>query len=118
MVNALSTHAEEAYADIKDEKGKEICKKIFFKMPKYLLSLLFLCLTSTMWSQSQQEKLEQRKAQIQKEIRETLAIQKENPFTNHLEIETYTWGVLPPAFQVPMAESISREIKTITDLLG
>ncbi|MFC3334899.1 murein hydrolase activator EnvC family protein [Flavobacterium palustre] len=39
-------------------------------MPKYLLSLLFLCLTSTMWSQSQQEKLEQRKAQIQKEIRE------------------------------------------------
>ncbi|MFA9192382.1 peptidoglycan DD-metalloendopeptidase family protein [Flavobacterium sp. FZUC8N2.13] len=39
-------------------------------MPKYLLSLLFLCLTSTMWSQSQQEKLEQRKAQIQREIRE------------------------------------------------
>ncbi len=54
----------------------------------------------------------------QKEIRETLAIQKASPFTNHLEIETYTWGVLPPAFQVPMAESISREIKTITDLLG
>jgi septal ring factor EnvC (AmiA/AmiB activator) len=39
-------------------------------MPKYLLSLLFVCLTSTIWSQSQQEKLEQRKAQIQKEIRE------------------------------------------------
>lgn len=39
-------------------------------MPKYFLSLLFVCLTSTMWSQSQQEKLEQRKAQIQKEIRE------------------------------------------------
>jgi hypothetical protein len=54
----------------------------------------------------------------QKEIRETLAIQKASSFTNHLEIETYTWGVLPPAFQVPMAESISREIKTITDLLG
>jgi hypothetical protein len=54
----------------------------------------------------------------QKEIRETLAIQKTSPFTNHLEIETYTWGVLPPAFQVPMAESISREIKTIQDLLG
>lgn len=54
----------------------------------------------------------------QKEIRETLAIQKASPFTNHLEIETYTWGVLPAAYQVPMAESISREIKTITDLLG
>lgn len=39
-------------------------------MPKYFLSLLFVCLTSTMWSQSQQEKLEQRKAQIQKEIRD------------------------------------------------
>ncbi|WP_164905439.1 murein hydrolase activator EnvC family protein [Flavobacterium sufflavum] len=39
-------------------------------MPKYFLSLLFVCLTSTMWSQSQQEKLEQRKAQIQREIRE------------------------------------------------
>jgi sugar phosphate isomerase/epimerase len=54
----------------------------------------------------------------QKEIRETLAIQKENPFTNHLEIETYTWGVLPAAFQVPIADSISREIKTIQELLG
>lgn len=39
-------------------------------MPKYFLSLLFVCLTSTIWSQSQQEKLEQRKAQIQKEIRD------------------------------------------------
>jgi hypothetical protein len=54
----------------------------------------------------------------QKEIRETLEIQKSSPVTKHLEIETYTWGVLPAAFQVPMAESISREIKTITDLLG
>lgn len=40
-------------------------------MSKIFLSLLFLCLTSSMWSQSsQQEKLEQRKAEIQKEIRE------------------------------------------------
>ena len=39
-------------------------------MPKYFLSLLLVCLTSVMWSQTQQEKLEQRKAQIQKEIRE------------------------------------------------
>jgi hypothetical protein len=54
----------------------------------------------------------------QKEIRETLAIQKASPFTNHLEIETYTWGVLPAAYQIPMADSISREIKTIQDLLG
>ncbi len=40
-------------------------------MPKFLLSILFLCLTSLGWGQeSQQEKLEQRKAQILQEIRE------------------------------------------------
>jgi septal ring factor EnvC (AmiA/AmiB activator) len=40
-------------------------------MPKFLLSLLFVFLTSLSWSQdSQQEKLEARKAQIQREIRE------------------------------------------------
>ena len=40
-------------------------------MPKFLLSLIFICTTSLLWSQdSQQEKLEARKAQIQKEIRE------------------------------------------------
>ena len=40
-------------------------------MPKFLLSLIFIGMTSLLWSQtSQQEKLEERKAQIQKEIRE------------------------------------------------
>ena len=40
-------------------------------MPKFILSLIFICLTSVAWSQtSQQEKLEERKAQIQREIRE------------------------------------------------
>ncbi len=40
-------------------------------MPKFLLSLLFVFLTSLSWSQSsQQQKLEQRKAEIQKEIKE------------------------------------------------
>lgn len=29
MSKALSLHAEEAYADIGDEKGKEVCKKLF-----------------------------------------------------------------------------------------
>ena len=44
-------------------------------MSKFLLSLIFLCLTSLLWSQdSQQEKLEARKAQIQKEIRENEAL--------------------------------------------
>jgi septal ring factor EnvC (AmiA/AmiB activator) len=40
-------------------------------MPKFLLSLIFISMTSLMWGQAtQQEKLEERKAQIQKEIRE------------------------------------------------
>lgn len=40
-------------------------------MPKFILSLLLLLITSFSWSQiSEQEKLEQRKAQIIKEIRE------------------------------------------------
>lgn len=40
-------------------------------MSKFILSFVFICLTSVLWSQtSQQEKLEERKAQIQKEIRE------------------------------------------------
>jgi hypothetical protein len=43
------------------------------------------------------------------EIIKTLNIQKQKPFTNHLEIETYTWGVLPTEFQVPLNESIVRE---------
>ena len=40
-------------------------------MPKFLLTLLLIFATSFSWSQdSQQEKLEKRKAEIQREIRE------------------------------------------------
>ncbi len=40
-------------------------------MPKFLLSLVLICATTFVWAQdSQQEKLEQRKAQIQQEIRD------------------------------------------------
>ncbi|MEN2398453.1 peptidoglycan DD-metalloendopeptidase family protein [Flavobacterium sp. MC2016-06] len=40
-------------------------------MPKFLLSLIFICATTFMWAQdSQQEKLEQRKAQILQEIKD------------------------------------------------
>ncbi|QSW91277.1 MULTISPECIES: peptidoglycan DD-metalloendopeptidase family protein [Flavobacterium] len=40
-------------------------------MPKYLLSLIFVCATTFVWAQdSQQEKLEQRKAQILQEIKD------------------------------------------------
>ena len=54
----------------------------------------------------------------QSEIIKTLAIQKEKPFTNHLEIETYTWAVLPKEVQVPLNESIIREINWVKSVLG
>ena len=41
-----------------------------FTMPKIILTFILLFLSSQMWSQQDQEKLEQRKAQIQKEIKE------------------------------------------------
>ncbi|MEA5457402.1 metabolite traffic protein EboE [Arcicella sp. LKC2W] len=53
----------------------------------------------------------------QSEIIKTLAIQKTKPFTNHLEIETYTWGVLPSEVQVPLNESIIREIAWVQRIL-
>jgi len=53
----------------------------------------------------------------QSDIVDTIAIHKEKPFTNHLEIETYTWGVLPPEVQVPLNESIAREISWVKGLL-
>ncbi|MDD5150264.1 MAG: peptidoglycan DD-metalloendopeptidase family protein [Flavobacterium sp.] len=63
-------------------------------MPKFLLSLIFIAMTSLMWSQStQQEKLEERKAQIQKEIRENEALlqsvkKKEKSAVNVFMIQT------------------------------
>lgn len=49
----------------------------------------------------------------QASVVETLHRQRFAPFTNHLEIETYTWAVLPPDLQAPISESISREIEWV-----
>ncbi len=49
----------------------------------------------------------------QASVVETLHRQRTAPFTNHLEIETYTWGVLPSDLQAPISESISREIEWV-----
>ncbi|GAB3927419.1 metabolite traffic protein EboE [Mucilaginibacter myungsuensis] len=54
----------------------------------------------------------------QSDIREVLAIWKEQPFTNHLEAETYTWGVLPAELKIPMANSISRELNWVIGQLN
>lgn len=54
----------------------------------------------------------------QSEIVKTLAIQKKKPFSNYMEVETYTWGVLPEAIQKPIGESIVRELKWVQDILN
>lgn len=54
----------------------------------------------------------------QSDIVETIKVHKNMPFTHHLEIETYTWGVLPTEFQAPLNESIIREINWVKGLLN
>ena len=49
----------------------------------------------------------------QADIVKTLNVQKATPFTKHLEVETYTWGVLPAAIQKPIGESIVRELEWV-----
>ncbi|MDQ3539859.1 MAG: metabolite traffic protein EboE [Chloroflexota bacterium] len=48
-------------------------------------------------------------ASTQDTIRETFALLQEQPFTNHLEIETYTWDVLPRELKEDLLTSIGRE---------
>jgi sugar phosphate isomerase/epimerase len=54
----------------------------------------------------------------QSDIVETIKVHKNKLFTQHLEIETYTWGVLPTEFQAPLNESIIREINWVKGLLN
>lgn len=54
----------------------------------------------------------------QGDIVKTLAIHKERPFSSFLEVETYTWGVLPEDMQKPIGESIVREIEWVKKILG
>ena len=46
-------------------------------------------------------------------VREVLALAARTPFTTHLEIETYTWDVLPPGLKIDLLESIAREYEWV-----
>ncbi len=46
----------------------------------------------------------------QQEILEVLEYLKRHPVCNHLEVETYTWEVLPPGLKEALPASISREL--------
>jgi len=53
----------------------------------------------------------------QKDIEEVLAIQRDLPFTLQLEVETYTWEVLPEDMRLPLAESIIREMEWVIRII-
>ena len=53
----------------------------------------------------------------QSDIEKVLAIHDRAMFTFHLEIETYTWEVLPEGLRLPVADSIIREIQWVVDII-
>ncbi|MGZ5220059.1 MAG: metabolite traffic protein EboE [Chitinophagaceae bacterium] len=54
----------------------------------------------------------------QPDIITVLDLHKQHPVTQHLEIETYTWDVLPDALKLPMTDSIIREMQWVSALLS
>lgn len=53
----------------------------------------------------------------QDDITALLELQKNKPFTSHLEVETYTWEVLPEQIKLPIAQSISNELNWVINIL-
>lgn len=53
----------------------------------------------------------------QQDIETVLKLHKEEPFATHLEVETYTWDVLPEAVKLPIGESITRELEWVLERL-
>ena len=49
----------------------------------------------------------------QDDIVEVLRLQAERQFTNQMEVETYTWGVLPDELKKDLVDSIEREMKWV-----
>lgn len=54
----------------------------------------------------------------QQDIKKLLAIHQQQPFTSHLEVETYTWEVLPEEKKLPLTESIIRELQWVTGIMN
>jgi sugar phosphate isomerase/epimerase len=50
-------------------------------------------------------------------VRQVIAIASETRFTNHLEIETYTWDVLPAGLKMDLLDSITREYGWVLDTI-
>ncbi|MGI9424824.1 MAG: metabolite traffic protein EboE [Hyphomicrobiaceae bacterium] len=51
-------------------------------------------------------------------LRDILALHRSDPISPHLEVETYTWDVLPAEYRnVPVSEAIAREMAWVRDQL-
>ena len=46
----------------------------------------------------------------QETILETLKLHRQRPFSEHFEVETYTWSILPDALKLGLTASIEREL--------
>ena len=53
----------------------------------------------------------------QQTILETLELLRREHFTEHLEVETYTWSILPDALRLDLTASIKRELRWVRDAL-
>lgn len=53
----------------------------------------------------------------QDEIIEVLRLNQRNPVTQHLEVETYTWEVLPESIKTDLKSSIVREMEWVKQQL-
>lgn len=54
----------------------------------------------------------------QKEVIEALDYLRKNKICNHLEVETYTWDVLPPPLKLDLASSVARELQWVIKQLS
>ncbi len=54
----------------------------------------------------------------QDDILQVLQLQKEKKFTQHLEVETYTWEVLPESLKLPIQQSIINELDWAKQILS
>lgn len=54
----------------------------------------------------------------QADLAEALRLWQEAPFTQHLEVETYTWDVLPNQMQTSLTDAIVREIEWVKDKIN
>ncbi len=52
----------------------------------------------------------------QKMILRTLELHRQKPLTEHFEVETYTWSILPDALKLGLTASIERELSWVQDV--